>query len=305
MSIEFRCGGCGRMLRAQEGQEGKQARCPACGDLTVIPATVAEAVPVLAEPEVVEDAVQTAEDVEQPPRRSRGPAERTCPGCDAPMEAGAVICLECGFDRRLGRRRKTKVKRFDRHWTPPPTLVARIIGLVLTLWLCGTICLAMVCGGVHPIIPALILVVVGSLGTMLAGWYHTLDLTRDRQGALLLTRRTYFCFAPAGKVTVDLAECSAVQIDAGDSGGGSATDSPGWSGILGTVALIFFFGWIGVYIARNNISGHGSANVRFSIRLLGHKKRKNLLTLYTGSNEEFMRDLVDTLKDQADLEILR
>src|SRR5262249_42828119 len=37
MPIEFRCTGCQKLLRTQEGTEGKQAKCPVCGTLTVIP----------------------------------------------------------------------------------------------------------------------------------------------------------------------------------------------------------------------------------------------------------------------------
>jgi uncharacterized membrane protein len=37
MPIEFRCTGCQKLLRTQEGTEGKQAKCPVCGTLVLIP----------------------------------------------------------------------------------------------------------------------------------------------------------------------------------------------------------------------------------------------------------------------------
>src|SRR5439155_861645 len=147
-----------------------------------------------------------------------------------------------------------------------------------------------------------VLLIVCVLGTLAAGWYHTLHLRRDRKGALLLTRRTYFCFAPAGTATVDLAKCEAIQIDAGDVGGGSGVGG----GVFSAMLLIFMFGWVGYWIARsNNLTDQGSGRVRFSIRLLSRPKRKPVLTLYSGSNDEFMRDLVDTLKEQGELEVVR
>ncbi len=34
------------------------------------------------------------------------PDENICPACKAPMQEGAVICIKCGFDKKLGKRRK-------------------------------------------------------------------------------------------------------------------------------------------------------------------------------------------------------
>lgn len=45
MPIEFRCRGCSRLLRTGDGTAGQTARCPDCGELTVIPAPGASAPP--------------------------------------------------------------------------------------------------------------------------------------------------------------------------------------------------------------------------------------------------------------------
>src|SRR5262245_33788467 len=293
MAIEFRCGDCGKMLRAREEQEGKEARCPACGSLTTVPtpqeaAEAARAARARAD-EVTPVGVLPAddEDEEEAPRPAPGGPLKKCPECDAPMERGAVLCVECGFDRRIGRRRKTKVKRMERDWTPPPGPIIRIAVLVVVVMIVGLICFAMLLGGVHPVVPGLILMSVVALATLAAGWYHTLHLRRDRKGALLLTRRTFFCFAPVGTTTVDLAKCEAIQIDAGDAGGGSGVGG----GVFSAMLLIFMFGWVGYWIARsNNLTDQGSGRIRFAIRLLSRPKRKPVLTLYSGANEEFMRD---------------
>jgi hypothetical protein len=305
MTIEFRCDKCAKMLRAHEEQEGKDAPCPACGTLTVVPSpeTARKAAPAPRRVEVAQETLRLADEDEEEGRPSRAPAERTCPGCDAPMERGAVLCLACGFDRRIGKRRKTKVKRYERDWAPPPTLASRIVGLALAVPAFGFVCFLLLLAGVHPVPLVLFLLAFTSLALLAAGWYHTLHLARDRDGTLLLTKRSYLCFAPVGTVTIDLAECEAVQIDAGDPGTGGV--APGWHEMMGTIFLILMFGWIGAMIARNTTVGHGSSRVRFAIRLLSRRKRKPVLTLYRGSNEDFMRDLVDTLKEEAELEIVR
>jgi uncharacterized RDD family membrane protein YckC len=37
MSIEFRCGGCSNLLRVADENAGKQARCPKCGQISLVP----------------------------------------------------------------------------------------------------------------------------------------------------------------------------------------------------------------------------------------------------------------------------
>ena len=37
MPIEFRCVQCGKLLRTEDGTEGRQAQCPACGSLCAVP----------------------------------------------------------------------------------------------------------------------------------------------------------------------------------------------------------------------------------------------------------------------------
>lgn len=40
MPIEFRCGQCGKLLRTGDETAGKQAKCPACGAVQPIPASL-------------------------------------------------------------------------------------------------------------------------------------------------------------------------------------------------------------------------------------------------------------------------
>ncbi len=46
MAIQFRCSGCGKLLSAKDEHAGRKAKCPACGQLNVIPGTSDEETPV-------------------------------------------------------------------------------------------------------------------------------------------------------------------------------------------------------------------------------------------------------------------
>lgn len=311
MTIEFRCADCGRKLRAKQGQEGEKAHCPSCGGLTVIPALEGEepASPAKARDEGP-GTLRLADDEDAPKPRKKKAAESTCPECDEPMERGAVICIECGFDLRIGKRRKTKVKRVERHWMVPPGLVVRFVGLVAGLLVTAGICAAVAASGTHPLPVALAFVGVALLFVVVAGWYHTLHLARDPKGALLLTKRTYLCFAPIGSQAVDLGDCVAIQIDAGNSPLATAGSVPfSETMMVIMVALLFAWaGWIVIIRPRGGASTAGDSTTgssSFAVRLLARRRRDVLLTLYSGSDEEFMRDLVDTISAQGELEIVR
>ena len=70
MSITFNCT-CGQKLEVDDEHAGKQPKCPRCGTSITIP--------------------------------SPTPEENVCPACENPMEHDAVICIECGFNKKTGR----------------------------------------------------------------------------------------------------------------------------------------------------------------------------------------------------------
>ena len=74
MAITFECT-CGQLLEVENEHAGNQAKCPRCGESVAIPSTEEE--------------------------------ESKCPGCGKPMEYDAVICMECGFNRKTGRQLTT------------------------------------------------------------------------------------------------------------------------------------------------------------------------------------------------------
>lgn len=98
---------CGQRFAAPDHLAGKQVKCPKCGSALNIPAVQAAAV---ASPQVA--VPQT-----QPTPTGPGPRDlfaeagflaptpgmTTCPTCQAPMHQQAVLCVKCGFDRRVGK----------------------------------------------------------------------------------------------------------------------------------------------------------------------------------------------------------
>ena len=74
---------CGTHLVAREEAVGKMTTCPSCGGRVQIPISSVAAL-------LDEEGVTT-------PKR--------CPDC---MPPGAVVCIDCGYNKLLGRKMKTK-----------------------------------------------------------------------------------------------------------------------------------------------------------------------------------------------------
>ena len=105
-------------------------RCPACGQ-KALPAArclycnarLNEAV--LVEP-VADDAIPVApladEAIQATPTIPLRSTEGKCPSCDKALSAGAVLCIDCGYDLRTGRKRRrfTLTSRRSRHRRPTP-----------------------------------------------------------------------------------------------------------------------------------------------------------------------------------------
>lgn len=70
--ISFRCQ-CGGKLKIKPALAGKKAKCPACGDVFIVPMPAG------------------------------GAGEKTCPVCLAAVPAAVVLCAHCGLDFRTGK----------------------------------------------------------------------------------------------------------------------------------------------------------------------------------------------------------
>jgi hypothetical protein len=179
-------------------------RCPTCGQRALpmqsrclsCNARLREAAPV----EKAGDAIQTV------PLAPLPPADGKCPGCARELPAGAVLCIDCGYDSRTGRKRETvhalvpeeagpdsPPRKRNRRREPLPAGLARVqLGLgfhyarlVLTLLailvLMGLMCYGvtvkpgagdpgLIVGGLATLGLVLLAAVLGILGSVLCLW---------------------------------------------------------------------------------------------------------------------------------------
>jgi hypothetical protein len=117
MPIKVTCA-CGQSFAAKDELAGRTVKCPKCSRPLAIPAAgaagTAPSAPAAAAPQ--QPAAPTAGAA--PTFQSGGlfdevglPSAPTgtipCPGCRAPMPMGAIICVQCGYNMKLGRRMET------------------------------------------------------------------------------------------------------------------------------------------------------------------------------------------------------
>ena len=126
---------CGKKLKAPATAAGKKARCPACGNTLVIapgegladapamPPPIARSKPPAATPPPMPKPAQSAPPAigipeeeqdnsldamytlaEQARTVPEPTAVGSCPQCKSPLAAGAVLCVNCGYDVRTGRK---------------------------------------------------------------------------------------------------------------------------------------------------------------------------------------------------------
>ena len=89
--ISFACPHCNQKLEAPDDMAGQTVECPACQKPMAVPgAAVTE--PVVA------------------PVAANVPAGKTCPECNAAMDADAVLCMACGFHTKLRKKISTDLR---------------------------------------------------------------------------------------------------------------------------------------------------------------------------------------------------
>ena len=113
MAIKARCGSCGANFQAKDSLAGKRVKCPKCSQPIVInqpgPANrVASNKPGSSQPKGSSAYNPLLDLLDEVNVKSavQGP---TCPNCAAELRAGAVICVECGYNVETGKRLKTSV----------------------------------------------------------------------------------------------------------------------------------------------------------------------------------------------------
>src|SRR5262249_11809947 len=144
----------------------------------------------------------------------------TCPACRKVLPPGAVLCVDCGYDFRTGKRRETAHEPFERKWDigmPLGVRGGRLIGL----------------GGLGPpagaltgeVFSGLALVFAGSVVlVLLLGTSIKLHVVRTSKGKVLLTRTRCLCFIPATRRQVNVGNYDRILIDATATGWLSVAD---------------------------------------------------------------------------------
>jgi len=102
MAIDFSCSSCQKSYRVKDALAGKTADCTACGQKMRIPELVTAA----SESDIKSDInLRDLIDDELPTKASATltPAvTTTCQECGAPLALDAVLCVACGYDKRVG-----------------------------------------------------------------------------------------------------------------------------------------------------------------------------------------------------------
>ena len=187
MGGKLTCEKCGGQLPSLATGPGARARCPACEAQGRVPA----------------DAVTTEKGVAS-----------ACPECGATLPAGAVLCVNCGSHRGLGKRLKTRHKRARLVWDTSNTLVQRIVGFVG-----AALGIALVCVRLWDYLGEfawwllLLIPVAGALLLTPLGMTWRIILQRDRSGRFRLTKRCWICQIPVGGWSIRLDERDKAYID--------------------------------------------------------------------------------------------
>ena len=108
---------CGKRLKAPASAAGKRAKCPACGNVLTITAP-----PPPAEDDMGLNALYDLADQESKVAEQQAASgSPRCPGCSREMPAGAVLCVNCGYDMRTGSKLKPKTERSTYGDEPAPS----------------------------------------------------------------------------------------------------------------------------------------------------------------------------------------
>ncbi len=115
MTIAVQCGSCHKRFAAKDDLAGRKVKCPQCGAVLTIPKPRPEPEPapqitsLLDEYEMASPPVGIAGSSSAGIAGSTGKepgTELKCSSCGASLKAGSVICLECGYDLRTGKKRE-------------------------------------------------------------------------------------------------------------------------------------------------------------------------------------------------------
>jgi hypothetical protein len=217
-----------------------------------------------------------------------------CPACEEPLAPEAVLCINCGFDRRSGEQRTTRVKRLNLDFDVGFPLSVRILLVVLLALVLAGAAVALVLANFPP--AGVVGAALGGLLLAIAwlGTFYRLNLRRKKKGNLVLSKHWRFAFVSAGTYPMDLRNYDGVIAEA------EVGTSVFY--ILFAIASTILGIVIGVNVgpsanAREGLSQGFVYNVYLRTAYGRHRHR-----IYRGLSESTMHEIANLLIDVAELE---
>lgn len=96
--ISFACPNCSQVLEAPEDMAGQVVECPSCQQQISVPG-----------PEVESESDDEAPAAEAEEGDEAEASGAKCPSCGTAMEPDAVLCMNCGFHTKLGKKINTSL----------------------------------------------------------------------------------------------------------------------------------------------------------------------------------------------------
>jgi hypothetical protein len=239
------------------------------------------ALPTTEEPVLLKPPVETG-------MTTRPSAPGGCPVCRSPMQPGAVICLECGYDARIGRQRETVVRRVQQRWESGQSYTLRLI--IFTVFFAVGAFLFVPLLFVRPV--AAFLVIPWTIGCA-AFWgdYFAFEIERNAEGRLLIRVDRCLFFVPLKRVTAHVEDFAALVVE----------DSRWFDYRIILMAFVCCPAFL--YFGFRFLSG-GTHQQSYRIYMRLHRRSDDIL-LYRGTNERKMREIVEWLQRTTDLPLER
>jgi hypothetical protein len=185
-----------------------------------------------------------------------------------------VLCIQCGYDVRSGKRLRTSGPSDERHW-----VTGREVGVQIA-YIIGILAVILAVALLH--LPPANRALVGVLGVAVAfllglGSFVRISLKRDGKGVWRLTKQRSIAFIPCPPRTVNLRHYDAVYVDC------RAGPPLTWHSVLLQDGR-----QLDVYMLE-----------------LGGKRVRNPLRIYRGMSETTMKEIIDALQGLAGLAVER
>jgi hypothetical protein len=300
------CPACGHQLPVSAALVGKNARCPGCGTVQVVSADAGPTAPppeaygFASEPEPSPPIPAGFRAVEPPvaaePPASVAPVspaegEATCPKCDSPMVAVAVVCIQCGFNRKTGKQLKTVSKRIDRHWdTNGFPYWGRAALFIAVAGLCASSFWAF---EEDPGIASGIVGVGVPFWALLLGTLHRVRILRRSDGQAVVIKRWFFCFLPLPAATFDLKGYRTIRLQH------KPANFSDVAVVLFFLPLLLFGVVPALYVMWRLLDGaYFTLDVTGTRGIDGDYEREPL-PIYGGRSEKVLRAIGDTLEEVA------